>query len=182
MTQIGSFDPILQDLKLTIMNRKVLIGAIIAFFIAIFAYFSFSQIVPQEIENAPDWMPLHVAMEQAASDDRLIMVDIYEVGCQFCRKMDRETYPSPSVRAVLDRAFHPVKINGNSENKMIFMGEEIAERDFAGRMGVTAYPFTVIMDADGNVVDRRRGYQDVVGFTRFLNRAVELKNSNSSEI
>lgn len=164
------------------MSRKVLIGFIVAFFIAIFAYFSFSQILPQEIENAPDWMPLHVAMEQASSDGRLILVDIFEVGCQFCRKMDRETYPSPSVRAVLDRSYHPVKINGNSENKMIFMGEEMEERDFAGKMGVTAYPFTVIMDADGNVLERRRGYQDVVGFTRFLNRAVQSVNTDSSEI
>lgn len=155
------------------MNRKVIIGTVITLFIFIFAYFSFSQILPQEIENAPEWMNLEQAMTQASNDDRLVMIDIYEVGCQFCRKMDRETYPSPSVRSVLDRDYHPVKINGNSENIMTFMGEEMAERDFASRMGVTAFPFTVIMDADGNVIDRRRGYQDVVGFTRFLNGAIE---------
>ncbi len=163
------------------MNRKIIIGAIIALFIAIFAFFSFSQIIPQEIENAPEWIPLNTAMEQAAVDGRLIMVDIYEVGCQFCRKMDRETYPSPSVRAVLDRAYHPVKINGNSENMMIYQGEEIAERDFANKMGVTAFPFTVILDAEGNVIDRRRGYQDVVGFTRFLNRAIEKRDDGLAE-
>lgn len=155
------------------MNRKVIIGAVIAFFIVIFAYFSFSQILPQEIENAPEWMNLDQAMTLASADNRLVMIDIFEVGCQFCRKMDRETYPSPSVRSVLDRAYHPVKINGNSESMMLFMGEEMAMRDFSARLGVTAYPFTVIMDADGNVIDRRRGYQDVVGFTRFLNSAFE---------
>jgi len=155
------------------MNRKIIIGSVIALFIFIFAYYSFNQILPQEIENAPEWMSMEQAMTQASLDDRLVMVDIYEVGCQFCRKMDRETYPSPSVRSVLDRAYHPVKINGNSEAMMNFLGEEIAERDFAARMGVTAFPFTVIMDSDGNIVDRRRGYQDVVGFTRFLNSAVE---------
>lgn len=164
------------------MNRKIFIGAIITLFIAVFAYFSFSQIVPQEIENEPDWLQLHVAMEQAETDDRLIMVDIYEVGCQFCRKMDRETYPSPSVRAVLDRAYHPVKINGNSENKMIFQDEELTERAFANMMGVTAFPFTVILDSEGNVIDRRRGYQDVVGFTRFLNQAIEKRDNNGAKI
>jgi thioredoxin-related protein len=155
------------------MNRKMIIGSVIALFIFIFAYFSFSQIVPQEIENAPDWLSIEEAMEKASEDNRLLMIDIFEVGCQFCRQMDRETYPSPSVRSVLDRAYHPVKINGNSENTMIFMGEEMAERDFASRMGVTAFPFTVIMDAEGSVIDRRRGYQDIVGFTRFLNGAIE---------
>ncbi len=113
------------------------------------------------------------AMTMASVDDRLVMIDIYEVGCQFCRKMDRETYPSPSVRSVLDRDYHPVKINGNSEEIMNFLGVELAHRDFAAQMGVTAFPFTVIMDAEGNVIDSRRGYQDIVGFTRFLNSAVE---------
>ncbi|MEX0944401.1 MAG: thioredoxin fold domain-containing protein [Balneolaceae bacterium] len=164
------------------MKRKVIIGSIITVFLSIFAYYSLTQIVPQEIENAPEWMPLHLAMEQAAEEDRLVMIDIYEVGCQFCRKMDRETYPAPSVRSVLDRAYFPVKINGNSENKMLFNGEEITERDFASRMGVTAFPFTVIMDADGNVIDSRRGYQDIVGFTRFLNSAVEKSNLSVSGI
>lgn len=160
------------------MNRKVIIGIVITLFIFIFAYFSFSQIIPQQIENAPEWMNLEQAMTQALNDDRLVLIDIFEVGCQFCRKMDRETYPSPSVRSVLDRDYHPVKINGNSENIMTFMGEELAERDFAARMGVSAFPFTVIMDAEGNVVDRRRGYQDVVGFTRFLNGAVEKRRES----
>lgn len=155
------------------MKRKVIIGALITIFIGIFAYFSFTQILPEEIENAPEWMALHDALEHAAVDDRLLMIDIYEVGCQFCRKMDRETYPSPSVRAILDRSFHPVKINGHSENKVIFKGEEMSEREFASMMGVTAYPFIVVMDADGNVIDRRRGYQDIVGFSRFLNNAVQ---------
>lgn len=160
------------------MNRKMIIGSVIALFIVIFAYFSFSQIVPQEIENAPDWLSIEEAMEMASEDDRLVMIDIFEVGCQFCRQMDRETYPSPSVRSVLDRAYHPVKINGNSESKMTFLGEEMAMREFSARMGVTAYPFTVIMDAEGNVIDRRRGYQDVVGFTRFLNSAIEKRRES----
>jgi thioredoxin-related protein len=155
------------------MNRKTIIGLIITAFIGVFIYFSFSQINPPAIENAPEWMPLHAAMEQAAVNDRLLMIDIFEVGCRFCRAMDREVYPSPTIRAILDRGFYPVKVNGHSENKLVFNGEEITEREFASRMGVTAYPFIVVMDAEGNVVDRRRGYQDIVGFSRFLNAATE---------
>ena len=158
------------------MNRKVVIGLIITIFIGIFAYFSFSQIMPEEIENAPEWMPLNEAIKQAAEHDRLVMIDIFEVGCQFCRAMDREVYPSPTIRTILDRDFYPVKINGHSEQMVTFLGEEMRERDFASRMGVTAYPFVVIMDGEGNVLDRRRGYQDVVGFSRFLNSSVQRES------
>lgn len=151
------------------MNRKVLIGTSIAIFIIIFAFFSFRQIQPQEIENEPDWMSLTEALEVAPQDNRLILVDIFEVGCQFCRKMSREVYPSETIRAVLDRSYHAVKVNGNSTSStIVYQGEEMTEKDFAGLMGVTAFPFTVIMDSDGNVLDRRRGYLDIRGLAQML--------------
>ena len=155
------------------MNRKLVIelGALI--FFAIFVYFAVQLIQPEEIENAPEWVSLQEALERASAEDRLVMIDIYEVGCKFCRAMDREIYPSPSVRSVLDREYVPVKINGHSEAMLNFLGEEMSEKDFALRMGVTAYPFTVLMDANGNVIDSRRGYQDIVTFTRYLRGAVE---------
>lgn len=154
------------------MNRKVIIGLLVAGFIGIFAYYSFSQITPEEIENAPEWMPLETAQTQASAEDKLIMIDIYEVGCQYCRAMEREVYPAPTIRAILDRDFYPVKINGHSENAIVYKGEEITEAEFARQMGVTAYPFTVIMDGEGNVVDTRRGYMSVINFSRFLKDSV----------
>ncbi|WP_069133245.1 thioredoxin family protein [Rhodohalobacter halophilus] len=151
------------------MNRKVIIGALITIFIGIFAFYSFQQIQPQEIENEPDWLNLTEALDLASDDNRLVMVDIYEVGCQFCRKMSREVYPSETIRAILDRSYHPVKLNGNSEsNTIVYRGEKMTEKEFAGLMGVTAFPFTVILDSDGNVLDRRRGYMDIRGLALFL--------------
>lgn len=155
------------------MKRKLVIGLGTLIFFAIFVYFAVQQIQPEEIENAPEWVSLQEALERASAEDRLVMIDIYEVGCKFCRAMDREIYPSPSVRSVLDREYVPVKINGHSEAMLNFLGEEMSEKDFALRMGVTAYPFTVLMDANGNVIDSRRGYQDIVTFTRYLRGAVE---------
>lgn len=133
-----------------------------------------------EIENEPDWLTLPEAMEKASSDERLVFVDIYEVGCQWCRKMTREVFPSPTVRAVLDRDFHPVKLNGNSSSTITFNGREMSEQDFASMMGVTAFPFSVVLDPEGNVVDRRRGYMDIQGFARFLRNAVDKKTETAS--
>jgi len=155
------------------MNRKVIIGLLVAGFIGVYAFYSFQQITPNEIENAPEWMPLETAQQQASAENKLIMIDIYEVGCQFCRAMEREVYPSPSVRAILDRDFYPVKVNGYSENLLTYQGEEMTEQEFAAKMGVTAYPFTVIMDGEGNVVESRRGYMNVVNFSSFLRSTVE---------
>lgn len=158
------------------MKRPLIITILIALFLSVFLFFAFNQITPQEIENAPDWMTLEEASGIAQNDDKLILIDVYEVGCKFCRAMEREVYPSPSVRAVLDREYHPVKVNGNSDNMMRYRGETMSEKEFAALMGVTAFPFTVILDAEGNIVDRRRGYMDTPTLTRFLRAAVETQS------
>jgi thioredoxin-related protein len=162
------------------MNRKLVIGLIISIFIGIFAYFSLEQIKPADIENAPDWISLEQATERAATEDRLIMIDIYETGCQFCKAMEREVFPAPAVRAVLDRDYVPVKINGHAETILTYKEEAMSAREFAQVMGVTAYPFTVLMDAEGNIIDNHRGYQDVVSFSRFLRRGVQQHEESRS--
>jgi thioredoxin-related protein len=156
------------------MRRKIIIGSLIAAFIAVFLYISINQIKPQEIENAPDWVPLESAVSQlqAEESDRLILIDIYEVGCRFCRQMEREVYPSESIRTLIDRSFIPVKINGNSDNTVLFQGETMTEQQFANKMGLTAFPFTVVLDQDGNVLRTRRGYMGVAELSRFLNDAL----------
>lgn len=156
------------------MSRKAIIGIFIASFIAVFAFYSFIQVIPKEIENEPDWQPLNAAIDQASNGEKYILVDIFEVGCQWCRKMSREVYPSPTIRAILDRDFVSVKINGNSDSLITYNGEEMTEKEFASRMGVTAFPFTVILDNEGNVIDRRRGYMDTQSLSRFLRDAIAL--------
>lgn len=161
------------------MNRKILIGSYIAGFLAVFFYFSIQQILPEEIDNAPEWMPIDHAMAEANESEKLILVDIYEVGCRFCRQMKREVYPSETIRTLIDRSFHPVQIDGNSDETILYQGETITEKEFASKMGVTAFPFTVVLDANGNVIDKRRGYMGTSDLSRFLNNALSEEVAKS---
>jgi len=155
------------------MKRSWIIGLLITTFIGIFLYNAMQEVKPKEIENAPEWADLEVAMNEAAAKDRYVLVDIFETGCQFCKAMDREVYPAPAVRNVLDQKFTVTKINGHSDDPVTFLGETMTEKEFAAKMGATAYPFIVVLDSSGNIVNTRRGYLDVVSFTRFLNGSVE---------
>jgi thioredoxin-related protein len=156
------------------MRRKIIIGSTITAFIALFLYFSFDQVTPRDIENAPDWVSLETALseDEMAESGKLVLIDIYEVGCRFCRQMEREVYPSESIRTLIDRSFIPVKVNGNSDETLVYNGETMTEQQFASKMGLTAFPFTVVMDTDGNVIKTRRGYMGVTELSRFLNDAL----------
>ena len=58
-----------------------------------------------------------------------------------------------------------------------FLGDEMTAADFALKMGVTAYPFTVILNAEGRVLDRKRGYMDVQSLTAFMRKTLGERSS-----
>ena len=102
------------------MKKRLAILTGIGIFLGIFLYSSLRSVEPKEIENAPNWVTLEAAQQEALQSDKLIMVDVYEVGCKYCRAMEREVYPDTTVRIVLDQGYIPVKLDGNSEETIRF--------------------------------------------------------------
>ncbi|HCD53757.1 MAG TPA: hypothetical protein DEQ34_15015 [Balneolaceae bacterium] len=152
------------------MNKKSIIAVVIVGFIAFFMYNALHETTNTEIPNAPDWQTLETGQKVASESEKLILVDVYEDGCKYCRAMERETYPDPTVRAVLDAGYVPVKINGNSDEMITFNGEAVNSREWAKEFGVFVYPTTIILDADGKEIKKKTGYMNVDEFRQFLYR------------
>ncbi|MBO6523069.1 MAG: DUF255 domain-containing protein [Balneolaceae bacterium] len=150
------------------MSKKIIITGVISTFIAIFLFNALKTTAPQEIENAPEWRTLAAAQEEAKESDKLILVDVYEVGCKYCRAMEREVYPDSTVRAVLDAGYIPAKVDGNSEELITFNGEQVMARNWAQSQGVYVFPGTLILDAEGNQVKQRTGFMNVDELRQFL--------------
>ena len=74
------------------MNKKAIILVIIAVFIGIYFISAMKNTAPVEVVNAPDWMSITKAQEEAREQEKLILVDVFEVGCKYCRAMEREVY------------------------------------------------------------------------------------------
>ncbi|MEQ9309070.1 MAG: DUF255 domain-containing protein [Balneolaceae bacterium] len=150
------------------MNKKIIITGLIAAFIGVYLFNALSNTAPQEIENAPDWRTLASAQEEAKKSDKLILVDVYEVGCKYCRAMEREVYPDSTVRTVLDAGYIPAKVDGNSEELITFNGKQLMAREWAQSQGVFVFPGTLILDADGNQLKQRTGFMNVDELRQFL--------------
>lgn len=150
------------------MSKKIIITSVITVFIGIYLFNVLRNTAPQEVENAPDWMTLASAQEAASETGKLILVDVYEVGCKYCRAMEREVYPDSTVRTVLDAGYIPAKVDGNSEELITFNGEQIKARDFAQSNGVYVFPGTLILDAEGTLVKKKTGFMNVDELRRFL--------------
>lgn len=150
------------------MNKKLIFFTIIGIFVGIFAYTSIKKTAPLQIENAPNWISLEQAQLEAKDSGKNILVDVFEVGCKFCRAMEREVYPDSTVRAVLDAGYIPVKVNGNSEEMILYNGEEVMSRAWAQGKGIFVFPGTLILNPEGEVIKSRTGFMSVDELRRFL--------------
>ncbi|MEX0719813.1 MAG: DUF255 domain-containing protein [Balneolaceae bacterium] len=152
------------------MQKKYIILIGISIFLGIFVYFSMSNVQPTVVENSPNWVSLQEAQETAATTDKLIFVDVYEVGCKYCRAMDREVFPDSTVRAVMDKGYIPVKVDGNSGELISFNNIEIPSKEFAQSKGAYVFPTTLILDAQGNVIKKKTGFMGVDELRQFMYR------------
>lgn len=150
------------------MNKRVIIFIGIGLFIGIFLYSSLKSVEPQVIENAPNWRVLEAAQVEAKESNKLIMLDVYEVGCKYCRAMEREVYPDTTVRTVIDQGYIPVKLDGNSEEMIRFNGEEMQAKEFAQSKGAYAFPTVIVLTAEGDVVKKRTGFMNIDELRQFL--------------
>lgn len=150
------------------MQKKVIIVVAISIFLGIFVYNSLSNVQAPVNDNSPDWIPLHEAQQMAAASDKLIFVDVFEIGCKYCRAMDREVFPDSTVRKVMDASYIPVRLDGNSTEPIEFSEQEMPSKDFAQSKGAYVFPTSLILDAEGNVIKKKTGYMGVDEFRQFL--------------
>ena len=102
------------------------------------------------------------AKKQAQTEKKLIFVDLYFTGCAPCAQMDKEVFPDPKVKAVLDADFVTFKSD--------ILKEEIGKK-LCMKYGVTGFPTFLFMNVEGKVIDIAAGFQSVEQFTVLLKNA-----------
>ena len=152
------------------MTKKSVIAIVLGVFLGVFVYNAIQKTAPVEIQNAPDWRSLDAGLQEARDSDKLVLVDVYEDGCKYCRAMEREVYPDTTVRAVVDAGYIPVKVNGNADEPVHFQGQILSSRTWAQQQGIYVFPGTLILDPNGNQLKRRTGFMNTDELRQFLYR------------
>ena len=104
---------------------------------------------------------LATALAGGRAAGRPVALYCYSAGCGWCRKLEGETLPDPSVRAEMAN-FYNVRESAESP----------AGREVLGRYGIHAFPTVLFPDAAGG---RRK--PDIGGYSQPVNFSSRLRQS-----
>ena len=86
------------------------------------------------------------AYHKMQAQNRPMLVFVKSNACLYCQKMEAQTYSHPEVINEVSERFVPAVINSHNEPTL------------ARQLGATVYPTTVIISADGRIVDSIPGF------------------------
>lgn len=108
------------------------------------------------------------AQALAAESGKKILVDVYTVWCGYCRKMAAETYTDKRVQEMVDKYFYTVRVDAESDRRVVFNGRSIQEFEFALTLNAVSFPTTAFIDSDGEPIGLQPGYMDAGMFQHLL--------------
>lgn len=105
-----------------------------------------------------NWISLTEAQQKTKIDGKPLFVFVEAEWCGICKRMMNSVFPLPDITELLVENYHPVLIDLDSGEIIIFNGEEISERNFARNMQVQQTPTMIFIDSAGDVMGRQPGF------------------------
>ena len=102
------------------------------------------------------WKSFKQYANQGNSDGKIIYIHFWATWCQYCHKMEKDTFGNPKVVAALNKDFYPIRVNTDKEPLI------------AGVFGVRGLPYNLFLTEDGKILAHRPGYVSPKTFLKIL--------------
>ena len=98
------------------------------------------------------------AIAESRRTGRPMLIKVSASWCQYCERMQRETYADPAVTRDIRGSYIPVALDGDRDRRLI------------EALGVKTLPATLIVTPDLRIVDRVEGFRTARQMTQMLGR------------
>ncbi len=115
-----------------------------------------------------DWMSLEEAQEEASKSGKKVLIYAEAEWCGYCKKMNKEVFTQESVQDSLSKYFHPVRVDIESDKKLIFNDEEFTEQMLSRKFRVSGTPTMIFIDPDGQTLGTQPGFLKAEVFDKLL--------------
>ena len=94
-------------------------------------------------------------------------VYLYEPGCPFCARFEKETLAEERVREGLGR-LERINVNAFTDDPVMFGGKMTPQRRIASMYGVNFFPTMLFLNPEGKEIARIRGFFETPDFLEML--------------
>lgn len=101
---------------------------------------------------------LQSVLDLAASENKLVFLDVYTTWCLPCQMMERDVFTNKTTANAINKDFISYKVDAEKSNGL----------NVAFQYNVSKYPTILFLDAQGNVLEREEG---AVYHTKLLSMA-----------
>jgi thiol-disulfide isomerase/thioredoxin len=103
------------------------------------------------------------AVARARAEKKLIIADMFTDWCVLCKKMDAETFSDPKLIQSIANKYVWLKLNTETEEDGIRLQKDLA---------ILTYPTTLVLDREGEEVDRIGRFLPPAEFTEAVQSSV----------
>ncbi|MCU0439959.1 MAG: thioredoxin fold domain-containing protein [Raineya sp.] len=105
------------------------------------------------------------ALDKAKNNHNIIMINFYSSWCNVCRKMKKDVFSNPKVKAFYNHNFLNMALNIDKEPGL----------SLAKKFDVDAYPTILFVDEDSKLIHKIVGFKDVDSFIQSGQKILAIK-------
>ncbi|MGC2422900.1 MAG: thioredoxin fold domain-containing protein [Nitrospirota bacterium] len=109
--------------------------------------------------GAIKWMGYTDGINESKKTGKPVMIDFYTTWCKYCKLLDDTTYKDPGIAQTVNGSFIAIKVNAEGENKVMYKGVSMTERDLAAKYAVTGFPSIWFLDGKQQQIGQIPGYE-----------------------
>lgn len=124
-------------------------------------------------EEHPAWfkisfLDLFEDIEDAADNDKRLMVYYYQDGCPYCKKLLEENFSQREITEKTQKYFDVVSINLWGDKEVAVGDKDYTEKEFAEALKVQYTPTLLFFDENNKIIFRANGYYPPEKFSALL--------------
>ncbi|HEX6982413.1 MAG TPA: thioredoxin fold domain-containing protein [Balneolaceae bacterium] len=115
-----------------------------------------------------EWLPMEKAQQLAVKNDKKVMIFAEAEWCGYCKRMEEEVFPKESVSDSLRKYFYPVRLDIESDGKVVFNGQEYTGQVLSRKFRVYSTPTFIFLTSKGTIIGRQPSYMPTDIFAKLL--------------
>lgn len=99
-----------------------------------------------------NWLSYNDGMETAKKEGKLVLINFVTHWCEWCKKMDEDTYSNEEVRSLIKKGFVPIRVDAQMQGEASYKGRRMGYKELAVLYNVKEVPTTWFIEPDGTLI------------------------------